>query len=124
MKNKLQVSESELEVLKVIWDKEISTSKEIVEILLKTTKWKVKTIQTLITRLVEKGVVNVDKANKKAYIYSPNVTEKEYKKFANESFVNKLYNGSLNLMISTFIKENKLSKNDIDDLRNLLEGEK
>lgn len=124
MKNKFQVSEAELEVLKVIWDKEKTTSKEIVENLLITTTWKVKTIQTLIARLVEKDIVNVDKYNKKAYIYSPNVSEKEYKKYANESFINKLYNGSINLMVSTFIKENKLSKEDIYDLKNLLESEK
>lgn len=123
MKNKFKVSESELEVLKIIWNKEECTSKEIAEELLNTTKWKEKTIQTLITRLVEKDIVNVDKSNKKPYLYSPNVSEKEYKKFANESFINKLYNGSLNLMLSTFIKEHKLSKKDIDNLKNLLESE-
>lgn len=123
LKNKFKVSESELEVLKIIWNKEECTSKEIAEELLNTTKWKEKTIQTLITRLVEKDIVNVDKSNKKPYLYSPNVSEKEYKKFANESFINKLYNGSLNLMLSTFIKEHKLSKKDIDNLKNLLESE-
>lgn len=123
MKNKFKVTEAELEILKVVWQKNSTTSKEIVDELLGTTKWKAKTIQTLITRLLDKGSLNVDKSNKKAYIYSPNISEDEYKKVANESFINKLYNGSLNLMMSTFIKENQLSKEDIKDLRNLLKDE-
>lgn len=123
LKNKFQVSEAELEILKVIWKNKQTTSKEIVSELLTTTDWKSKTIHTLISRLVEKDIINVDKSNKKAYIYSPNVSEKEYKKVANESFINKLYNGSVNLMLSTFIKENNLSKQDIQDLKVLLNDE-
>lgn len=124
LKNKFQVTEAELEILKVIWKNKQTTSKEIVSELLTTTDWKSKTIHTLISRLVEKDIINVDKSNKKSYIYSPNVSEKEYKKVANESFLNKLYNGSVNLMLSTFIKENNLSKQDIQDLKVLLNDEK
>lgn len=124
LKNKFQVTESELEILKVIWKNKQTTSKEIVSELLTTTDWKSKTIHTLISRLVEKDIINVDKSNKKVYIYSPNVSEKEYKKVANESFLNKFYNGSVNLMLSTFIKENNLSKQDIQDLKDLLNDEK
>lgn len=121
LKNKFNVSEAELEILKILWIKNNLTSKEIVEELVNKTDWKPKTIQTLITRLVEKGALSVDKSNKKGYIFSSNINEDEYKSVANESFINKLYNGSLNLMISTFIKENKLTKKDIDDLKNLLD---
>lgn len=123
MKNKFKITEAELEVLKVIWKNNSITSKEIVNELLDKTEWKSKTIQTLINRLLCKGVLTVDKTNKKAYIYSSNVSEYEYRKVANESFVNKLYNGSINLMVSSFIKENKFSKQDIEDLKNLLNDE-
>ena len=121
MKGKFQVSEAELEVLKAIWSMEEATSSQIVEKLVNTTDWKPKTIQTLITRLVSKDAINVDKTNKKSYIYTPNISEEEYKKYANDSFLKKLYNGSVNLMISTFIKDNKLSKEDIEDLKKMLE---
>lgn len=123
MKGKFQVSEAELEVLKAIWSMEEATSSQIVEKLVNTTDWKPKTIQTLITRLVSKDAINVDKTNKKSYIYTPNISEEEYKKYANDSFLKKLYNGSVNLMISTFIKDNKLSKEDIADLKKMLEEE-
>lgn len=123
MKNKYKVSESELEVLKVLWDKQSCTSSQIVSALEDTSDWKPKTIQTLINRLVAKDYISVDKTNKKAYTYYSNISEKEYKKDANESFLQKLYNGSINTMISTFIKDQKLSKEDLEDLKKILDEE-
>ncbi len=119
----IQISEAELEVMKVLWKINNGTSGQIIEILEQETDWKPKTIQTLITRLVSKEAIDVDKTNKKSYIYSPKISEKEYKEYANESFLKKLYNGSINLMLSSFIKERKLTKEDINDLKRLLEEE-
>ena len=116
-----QITDSELEVMKVLWNNGECTSSKIVETLTQSTYWKPKTIQTLITRLVSKEAINVDKTNKKSYIYSANITEDEYKTYANDSFLKKLYNGSINMMLSSFIKEKKLSKDDINDLKKLLE---
>ena len=69
MKNMIQISESELEVMKILWNIKSGTSSQIIEKLSITTDWKPKTIQTLITRLVAKGALKVDKSNKKSYIY-------------------------------------------------------
>jgi len=121
MNNIPQISESELEVMKILWQLGSATSSQIVEKLSKTTEWKPKTIQTLITRLVSKEAVEVDKSNKKPYIYLPKINEEEYKAFASTSFIERLYNGSVNMMISSFIKNKKMSKEDIQELKNLLD---
>ena len=121
MSNIPQISESELEVMKILWQLKSATSAQIVEELIKTTEWKPKTIQTLITRLVSKEAVEVDKRNKKSYIYFPKINEEEYKTFASTSFIETLYNGSVNMMIANFIKSKKMSKEDIKELRNLLD---
>ena len=118
-----QISESELEVLKILWDSGEATSSQIVDKLVQTTDWKPKTIQTLITRLVTKGAIKTDKINSKTFIYSPNVSEAEYKNHANKSFVERIYNGSISLMLTSFIKEQKLSRQDINELKKLLEDE-
>lgn len=118
-----QVSEAELEVMKILWEFGEATSAQIIEKLTETTDWKSKTIQTLITRLVAKDAVRSEKINGKAFLYYPNVSEKDYRAHANESFIKKMYNGSINLMLSSFIKEQKLSKTDIEELKKLLEDE-
>lgn len=123
MKNIPQISEAELEVMKILWELKKATSSEIVEKLLKTSEWKPKTIHTLITRLVSKEAIIAEKLDGKSYIYLPKVSDEEYKSYANKSFLQRVYNGSLNLMISSFIKQQKLSKEDIEELKNILDKE-
>ncbi|MGL5331014.1 MAG: BlaI/MecI/CopY family transcriptional regulator [Peptostreptococcaceae bacterium] len=123
MKDIPQISESELEVMKVLWKIKSGSSAQIIEELSENSDWKPKTIQTLITRLVSKKALNVDKTNKKSYLYYPIVSEEEYKNVASSSFLEKLYNGSINMMIANFIKSKKMSKEDIEELKNLLDEE-
>lgn len=122
MKENIQISEAELEVMKLLWKNKKMTSTEIVENLLKTSEWKDKTILTLINRLVKKGAVNAEKENGKAFLYSANINEEEYKQEQSNSLINKLFNGSISLMMSNFVKSNNISNEDIEELKRILES--
>jgi len=122
MKENIQISEAELEVMKLLWKNEKMTSPEIVEELLKTSEWKDKTILTLINRLVKKGAVNAEKESGKAFLYSANINEDAYKQEQSNSLINKLFNGSISLMMSNFVKSNKISNEDIEELKRILES--
>ena len=54
-----QISEAEFEVMKIVWKYAPISTNEITDKLLQTTSWSPKTIQTLIRRLVTKGVLTV-----------------------------------------------------------------
>ncbi len=123
MKALPQISESELEVMKILWEFGKATSSQIVDRLTNTTEWKPKTIQTLITRLAAKGAIKAEKTGTKAFLYSPLVGQSEYRAYASKSFLQKVYNGSLNLMIATFIKDHNISPAEIDSLKKLLDEE-
>lgn len=123
MKTIPQISEAELEVLKILWELGEATSAQIVDKLTPATDWKPKTIQTLITRLAAKKALGTEKINGKAFLYFPLVSEEEYKAYANTTFLQKLYNGSVNLMLASFIKEQKLTRAELDSLRKLLDEE-
>lgn len=116
-----QISEAEIEVMKVLWEKDASTAKEIIAEIEKTNDWKPKTIQTLLSRLVAKGAVITEKKDAKSFFYSAAVKKEDYQSYANKSFIKKLYDGSLNLMLASFIKDAQLSKDDIEELKNILE---
>lgn len=122
MKENIQVSESEIEVMKLLWENGKMTSTQIVEELLKTTQWKSKTILTLINRLVKKGAVNAEKERGKAFWYTANINEDEYKQEQSNSLINKLFNGSISLMMSNFVKSNNISNEDIEELKRILES--
>ncbi|GKU26526.1 BlaI/MecI/CopY family transcriptional regulator [Clostridium folliculivorans] len=115
-----KISDSEWEVMEVIWLKKLCTSSEIVDALKDNSEWSPKTIHTLITRLVKKGAVDVDKTST-TYKYSPLISEKDLKSQETKTFVQKLYGGSLKLLLSNFIKEEELSADEIHELRKLLD---
>lgn len=123
MKAPPQISESELEVMKVLWELGHATSSQVVDRLTSTTDWKPKTIQTLITRLAAKGAIKAEKTGTKAFLYSPLVSQSEYRAYASKSFLQKVYDGSLNLMVASFIKDQKISPAEIDSLKKLLDEE-
>lgn len=123
MKAVPQISEAELEVMKTIWELQEATSTQIIDRLADTSDWKPKTIHTLISRLVAKEAVKAVRIDGKSYLYSPIISEEEYRKAANQTFLEKLYNGSLNLMLTSFIKNQKLSRQEIKELKKILDEE-
>ncbi|BAH07019.1 BlaI/MecI/CopY family transcriptional regulator [Clostridium kluyveri] len=115
-----KISDSEWEIMKVLWKKSPLTSSEIIEILKEYISWNPKTIHTLISRLVKKDAIEVKK-DTPFYLYYPKVSEEECRKTETKSFVKKVYNGSIHLLISNFIKNEKLSEEEIEELRKILD---
>ena len=120
MKN---ISEAELEVMQVLWQKGESTSLEIISEVKKKKEWKNNTIMTLVSRLVNKEFIDVIREDKSLLIYKPKVSEYDYKSKETNNFIEKLYNGSINNMLVAFAKSKKLSKKDLEDLIKLVGDE-
>lgn len=118
-----KISDSEWEVMKVLWKKSPLTSSEIIEILKGYISWNPKTIHTLISRLVNKNAIEVKK-DEPYYLYSPKISEEECRKVETKSFIKKVYDGSIHLLISNFIKDEKLSEQEIEELKHILDEKK
>ena len=114
-----QISEAEYEVMKIVWKYAPINTNEITEKLLATSSWSAKTIQTLIKRLVNKGVLTYEK-NSRVFVYTPVVRESEYISQESNSFLNRYYDGDITAMLSAYIQNDKLSKTEIETLRALL----
>ena len=119
MKN-ISIGEAELEIMKVIWKaKDPITSLDIGKEV-EDKGWKKTTIATFLTRLVEKGALSADKQGK-LYYYTPIITEKEYRKSQTKNLIKSLYNGSVRDFAVSFFEEQKLSDDDIKELRAIFE---
>lgn len=114
-----QISEAEFEVMKVIWKYAPISTNEITERLVKTTTWSPKTIQTLIKRLVTKGVLSYEKQSR-VFVYTPLVKESDYIGQESNTFLNRFYDGNIASMLSAYIDDGRLSESEIDTLRSLL----
>lgn len=119
MKN-ISIGDAELEIMKVIWKAKapvtsLDIGKEVEE-----KGWKKTTIATFLTRLAEKGAIFAEKQGK-LYYYSPLITEKEYRKSQTKNLIKSLYNGSVRDFAVAFFEEQKLSDEDIAELRAIFE---
>lgn len=118
-KNIPSISESEWEIMNVLWDKAPQTASDIIFSLQESTDWKPKTIRTLLDRLVQKDVVGVNK-NLRVYTFYPLYTQEECQRAETESFIKRIYGGALKSMLVQFIQEDTLSDDDINELRFIL----
>lgn len=119
--NKLPtISEAEYEVMKVIWSNAPISTNEVVHKLSETSAWTHKTIQTLLARLVKKGVLDYKK-HSRVFVYTPLVKEEEYLEQESNTFLNRFYKGRLNSMLVNFLEKDKLTKDDIDELKRILD---
>lgn len=116
-----QISEAEFEVMKIVWKYAPINTNEITERLLHSTSWRPKTIQTLIKRLVNKGVLAYEKQSR-VFVYTPLVQENEYINQESNSFLNRYYDGDITAMLSSYLENDKLSETEINSLRSLLSG--
>ncbi|MBK5441739.1 BlaI/MecI/CopY family transcriptional regulator [Peribacillus butanolivorans] len=123
MKKLPQISEAELEVMKIIWKHPNINTNEVIEKLSKTSKWSPKTIQTMLLRLIKKGALNHYKESR-VFVYTPNVAESDYLEIESRSFLNRFYNGTLNSMVLNFLEKDKLSDDEINELYQILEERK
>lgn len=114
------ISESEWEVMNILWNHTPLTANEVIASLQESTDWKPKTIRTLLDRLVYKNVVGVNK-DQKVYTFYPLYSQDECQRAETESFVKRIYGGALKSMLVQFIQEETLSDEDIKELRSILD---
>jgi len=120
MKKLPKISESEWLVMQTLWSRGPLTANEVVEKLAGRTKWKPKTVKTLINRLVKKGAVKFKKEGRK-YRYYPAVSESKYVRTETRSFLRRVYGGAARPMLAAFLEDAELSAEDIAELKKILE---
>jgi len=114
------ISDAEYQVMKIIWENAPISTNEVVEKLEKTTEWKPKTIQTLLSRLVKKAALDYKKEGR-VFVYTPLVQESEMMDRESDTFLNRFYDGAVNSMIVNLLERDKLSEDDMNELKHILE---
>ena len=113
-----QVSDSELELMKIIWaNGGKALYAQISDGLTNNGyTWQKNTIITLLSRLVDKGLLKVNKIGRRNE-YSAVVSEQDYQASKTQNFLKKLYEGDAKGLVSTLIQRELLSEQDYEDLR-------
>ncbi len=118
-----QVSDFELELMKVIWENGgTALYADITDALgqkgLSATK---NTIISLLSRLTSKGYVKTNKIGRKNK-YTALVSISQYQAMQTKKLVNKIYEGNVKGLVSTLIQNNMISMDDYEELKKYWEG--
>ena len=117
------ITDSEWEVMRVVWANERVTSKKVISVLKEKKDWTQSTIKTILGRLVEKGVLNTEQEGRK-FIYTANIEEKEAVRDYVEDIFNRICKKKVGNVIGSIIEDHVLSFDDIDRLERILEMKK
>ena len=121
MKYNAGLSENEWYIMQELWVKSPSTLREICDAIKESKGWTKHAVSSFLKRMQEKGAIAVDESGKvKAYsaIWNREDTILE----ETHSILERVYRGNLLLMVSNAVKEQKLSKEEIEELKSMLDG--
>lgn len=117
-----KISDSELEVMKVLWQAgDALPVTEIRETLQRTKGWEATKVKTLVSRLVSKGVIRQEKRS--VFYYSPLISEREYNGWATAHLIQRLYHGSARDLVAALVHSEGLTKADLEELRQMFKVE-
>lgn len=115
-----RISEAEWVVMDVLWARSPLAASDVVDALAGRCEWEAATIKTMLNRLVKKGALRF-KTEGKRYWYAPAVTREACVRTAGRTFLDRVFGGAAAPMIAHFVEDAKLSKDEIAQLRRLLE---
>ena len=113
-----QISDSELELMKIVWASGgTALYAQIMEELAKAGRaWQKNTVITLLSRLVDKGLLKTSKIGRRNE-YAALVTQADYQTAQARTLLNKLYEGSAKGLVATLIQGELLSPADYEELK-------
>lgn len=116
-----KISESEWQVMEILWEKAPQSSLEVVSQLTEIHDWKPQTIKTLLGRLVKKKVLTYTVIGNR-YLYSPAVSRNEIMESEADSFLERFCEHSLKpFLVHSLNTRRKLEPDEIEALRDLLD---
>ncbi len=119
MAAKLEITNAEWRIMRIIWTLGQATSNQVIDILQQKTDWKPATIKTLLRRLVEKGALETTRHGR-AFIYTPCVQEQATMNQSADDLFDSICEMHVGSTIAHVIKERPLSKTDIQRLQKIL----
>ena len=115
----INLTSAEWNVMEPLWEKACMTGREATDILEERMGWNRSTTLTLLRRLEEKGaIISETEGNRK--VFRPAVSREDAALQETENFLERVYNGSVSMMLSAMTKKQALSKDEIDELYAML----
>ena len=115
----ISLTNAEWNLMECLWDASPRTGREATDWLRENVGWKRSTTLTMLRRMTEKSLVRCEEKDG-VKVYSPLVRREEAARRETDDFLNRVYRGSVSLMMSAITKKQKLTREEIDELYAIL----
>jgi BlaI family transcriptional regulator, penicillinase repressor len=117
------ISDAEWQVMNVVWESQPMTSQAIVAALADENDWAPATVKSMLHRLVKKGVLTYEPDGNR-YVYRSRARRENCVKQASRSFLDRVFGGEPASLLAHFLSNSKLSAEEVQQLRRMLEDQK
>jgi predicted transcriptional regulator len=114
------LAEAEWVVMKTLWAKSPLAAQDVIDAVAPAAGWSPATVKTLLNRLLRKGALRFVREGR-AYLYSPRWTREDCSGDAAQSFLERVFDGSLSPLLAHFVQSRRLSRKELAELRRILE---
>ncbi len=119
---RISLTRAEWSVMECLWEAGPLTGREVIQRMEKSCGWSRSTTLTLLSRLENKGALRSVPAEKGPKVFTPVLRREEAALGETKDFLDRVYQGSLSLMVSALTKKQALSREELDELYELLKG--
>ena len=115
-----KISDSEWEVVRILWKLGECTATEVCDALAGSFEWSPKTVRTFLARLVQKGVASVEMIDGINH-YTSLVEETTSKQVVGQSFMNRFFSGGLPSMVAHFVNDDQVTLDELAELQKVID---
>lgn len=108
------LGDAELKVMRVIWSRGDIPAREVARIITDTYGWNTNTTYTLLKRCIKKGVLERMEPN---FVCHALIAKEQVQRQATKELIDKVFDGSAELLFASLIRQGNLSPQDIRRLR-------
>ena len=119
MDDDIAISEAESVVMAVLWQQHPLTADDIIAALARQQDWQEATVKTLINRLLKKGAISAEPQGRR-YLYAPVLQREAWLHSQSAGLLDRLFDGRVAPLVAHFGRHRRLSKKDIEELKQLI----
>lgn len=114
------ISDAESQIMRALWERHPLTAEDILAALPQDAGWQLGTVKTLLNRMLNKGALRAERDGRR-YLYEPLVAREDWEQGESLSLLDRVFGGRLSPLVAHFSSQRKLSPEDAEALRRLLQ---
>ena len=115
----VKLAESELRVMEVLWREGACSAKHISTVMTQRFGWNINSTYTLIKRCIQKGAISREEPG---FLCRPLVSQREVQRKETEKLLDRVFDGSVDLLFSALIDSKRATKEQLAEMRQRLEA--